>query len=53
MFSNSTMRFLEEVVEVHSDKPWGDVIAGSFYHLATFLVCDFYSWLFNRMRGGG
>jgi zinc transporter ZupT len=28
MLSNSTMRFLEEV-EVHNDKPWGDVIAGS------------------------
>jgi zinc transporter ZupT len=29
MFSNSTMRFLAEVDEVHNDKPWGDVIAGS------------------------
>jgi zinc transporter ZupT len=53
MFSNSTMRFLEEV-EVHNDKPWGDVIAGSLIiNLVTFSGVLLTSTVscFNRMRG--
>jgi zinc transporter ZupT len=54
MFSNSTMRFLEEVVEEHNDKPWGDVIAGSFIiNLVTFsgVILTSAVGVFNRMRG--
>jgi zinc transporter ZupT len=53
MFSNSTIRFLEEV-EVHSDKPWGDVIAGSLIiNLVTFSGVILTSTVscFNRIRG--
>ena len=52
--SNSTMRFLEEVAEVHNDKPWGDVIAGSLIiNLVTFSGVILISTVgvFNRMRG--
>jgi zinc transporter ZupT len=56
MFSNSTMRYLEEVVEVHNDKPWGDVIAGSLLiNLVTFsgVLVTSSVGCFNRMRGTG
>jgi zinc transporter ZupT len=55
MLSNSTMRYLEEVVaaEVQSDKPWGDVIAGSLIiNLVTFsgVILTSSVGCFNRMR---
>jgi zinc transporter ZupT len=54
MISKSTMRYLEEVAEVHNDKPWGDVIAGSLIiMLVTFsgVVLTSSVGCFNRMRG--
>jgi zinc transporter ZupT len=55
MFSTSTMRSLEEVADVHNDKPWGDVIAGSLIiMLVTFsgVLLTSSVGCFNRMRGG-
>jgi zinc transporter ZupT len=53
MISNSTMRYLEEVVEEQNDKPWGDVIAGSLIiNLVTFsgVILTSSIGCFNRMR---
>jgi zinc transporter ZupT len=53
MLSNSTMRYLEEVAEGQSDKPWGDVIAGSLIiNLVTFsgVILTSSFACFNRMR---
>jgi zinc transporter ZupT len=52
MFSNSTMRFLEES-EGGNDKPWGDVIAGSLIiNLVTFsgVLLTSAVGCFNRFR---
>jgi zinc transporter ZupT len=55
MFSNSTMRFLEELEEEHNDRPWGDVIAGSLIiNLVTFsgVILTSAVGCFHRMRKG-